>query len=79
MPPLNSEHRLKLFLMRYEEADPKAREVLAEFIRVVRERLDDERVLREIDMLEETWRDSLSDSQVIRHLRALHPVRKTRK
>lgn len=78
MHDTNSDELLKSFRVRQKEADFKAREVFAEFIRVVTERSDDEVVLREIAALDENWRDSLSDSQVIQHLRALHPIRRTR-
>ena len=78
MPPMNPDHLLKSFLLRQKEGDREAREVFAEFIRVVTERSNEESVLREVAILDEHWRDSLSDSEVVKHLRAIHPIRRTR-
>ena len=79
MPPMNPNHLLNSFLLRQKEADRTAHEVFAEFIRVVTERSNEEAVLREVAILDEHWRDSLSDSEVVKHLRAIHPIRRTRR
>ena len=73
---MNPDHLLKSLLPK--EGDREAREVFAEFIRVVTERSNEESVLREVAILDEHWRDSLSDSEVVKHLRAIHPIRRTR-
>jgi hypothetical protein len=69
----DSDELLQSFTDRHEEADPKAREVLDEFIRITKELPPDSRKRRELVALNESWRDTLSDSEVIKHLRALHP------
>jgi hypothetical protein len=69
----NSDELVRSFTERHDEADPKAREVLNEFIRVATALPGDPRIHRELAALDESWRDTLSDSQVIKHLRALHP------
>ena len=73
MEEADTTEMLRLFAERHSEADPKAREVLAEFIRVTTAVQSDPTVLRELVALDESWRDTLSDSQVIKYLRTLRP------
>jgi hypothetical protein len=72
---------LRSFTDRRSEADRKAREVLKEFIRVAKQLpLDaDATAWDELAALNESWRDTLSDSEIIRYLRAIHPDRRRRK
>ena len=64
---------VRSFRERRKEADPKAREVLSEFIRVAKSLPADSSAWHEVVGLDQNWRDTLSDSQVIKYLRALHP------
>ncbi len=66
---------VRSFKERRNEADPKAREVLSEFIRVAKSLPADSSAWHEVIALDQNWRDTLSDSQVIKYLRALHPDR----
>jgi hypothetical protein len=66
---------VKSFTERRREADPRAREVLDEFIRVAEALPAESKMGPEIVALEQSWRETLSDSQVIDCLRALYPKR----
>lgn len=70
---------LRSFTDRRSEADRKAREVLKEFIRVAKKLREDSQAWEELAALNEGWRDTLSDSEVIRYLRVIHPDRRGRK
>jgi hypothetical protein len=70
---IDPQELLASFAERRSEADPRAQQVLDEFIRAAEHLSADAHAWREIMELEESWRDSLSDSQVIRNLRALVP------
>jgi hypothetical protein len=63
---------MRSFTERRREADQHAREVLDEFIRVGRALEMDSVMWQEVAGLDQSWRDTLSDSQVIKYLRALH-------
>jgi hypothetical protein len=76
---IDSHQLLASFAERRIEADPPAQAVLDEFIRVGQSLPPEAKTWREIAGLEESWRDTLSDSQVIRSLRALLPKNGTRK
>ena len=79
MAGIDLEKLLRSFTERRREADPKAQEVLDEFIRVAEDLPADSGAWDEVVALEQSWRDTLSDSQVIKYLRALHPDRALRK
>jgi hypothetical protein len=70
---------VRSFRERRKEADPKAQQVLDEFIRVAKSLSADSSAWAEVISLDQSWRDTLSDSQVINYLRALHPERPVRK
>jgi hypothetical protein len=70
---------LRSFADRRSEADRKAREVLKEFIRVAKNLREDSAAWDELAALNEGWRDTLSDSEIIRYLRAIRPNRRGRK
>ncbi len=70
---IDPQELLDSFVERRSEADPQAQAVLDEFIRVAEHFSADDAIWREIADLDRSWRDSLSDSQVIRNLRALMP------
>ena len=70
---------LASYMERRDEADPRAQKVLDEFIRLA-ELLPPEAIAwREVIALEQDWRDSLSDSEVIRFLRGIQRDRTARK
>jgi hypothetical protein len=79
MAGIDRDKLLRSFTERRGEADPKAREVLDEFIRVAEDLPADSGAWHEVVALDQSWRDTLSDSQVIKHLQALHPDRPLRK
>jgi hypothetical protein len=66
---------VRSFRDRRKEADPKAQQVLDEFIRVAKSLSADSSAWPEVISLDQSWRDTLSDSQVIKYLRALHSDR----
>ncbi len=70
---------MRSFTERRREADQRAREVLDEFIRIGKILAMDSIVWHEVAGLDQSWRDSLSDSEVIKYLRALHPDSTRRK
>lgn len=76
---MNQEQLLTSFFNRREEADPSAQMVLDEFIRVAERLPADAVAWDEIAGLDQSWRDTLSDSQVISLLRAIPRVRRPRK
>ncbi len=63
---------MRSFTERRREADQRAREVLDEFIRVGRALAMDSVMWHEVAGLDQSWRETLSDSEVIKYLRALH-------
>ena len=75
----DSDELLRSFVERRREADSNARDVLDEFIRVATALPPDSILRRELVALDESWRDTLSDSQVIRNLRVLRPESGSRK
>ena len=75
----DADELLRSFVERHSEADSNARNVLDEFIRVATALPPDSILRQELVALDESWRDTLSDSQVIRHLRVLHPESGSRK
>jgi len=79
MSEIDLRKMLRSFKERRKEADLNARQVLDEFIRVVSDLHPDSRAWQEVIGLDESWRESLSDSEVISYLRALHPDRPVRK
>ena len=79
MSEIDLKRMLRSFRERRKEADDKARQVLDEFIRVVNGLQPDSGVWQEVVGLDESWRETLSDSEVINYLRALHPERPIRK
>jgi hypothetical protein len=82
MTQIDCDKLVRSFAERRKEADRNAREVLDEFIRLAETLPADSRSWQEVVSLDQSWRDTLSDSQVIKHLRALHPdgaVRKRRR
>jgi hypothetical protein len=79
MMKLDQDKLFRSFTERRGEADPKAREVLNEFIRVAKLLPPDAVVWDELAALNESWRDTLLDSEVLRHLRAIQPGRAARK
>ncbi len=78
MKQIDVDKLTRSFRERRKEADPKARQVLDEFLRLARELPADSKKWLEIASLDQSWRDTLSDSQMIKYLRALHPNRATR-
>lgn len=79
MSEIDLKKMLRSFRERRKEADMKARQVLDEFIRVVSDMEPDSRAWQEVVGLDESWRETLSDSEVISYLRALQPERPVRK
>ena len=79
MSEIDLKKLLRSFRERRREADQNARQVLDEFIRVVSDLDPDSRAWQEVVGLDESWRETLSDSEVINYLRALHPERPVRK
>ena len=79
MKKLDQDKLFRSFTERRAEADPKARDVLNEFIRVAKLLPSDAVAWDELAALNEGWRDTLSDSEVIKHLRGLHPERPLQK
>lgn len=76
---VDPEKMLRSFVERRAEADPKAKAVLNEFIRVAENLPPISLAWDELASLDESWRDSLSDSQIVRNLRAMRPPRGRRK
>jgi hypothetical protein len=76
---INQDELLRSFVDRRDEADPSARKVLDAFRRVAERLPLDAGEWREIVALNESWRDTLSDSEVIRHLTAICHTRNPRK
>ena len=72
MGKIDPDYLMRSFTERRQEADQRAREVLDEFIRVGRALALDSVMWHEVAGLDQSWRDTLSDSQVIKYLRALH-------
>jgi hypothetical protein len=73
MGKIDPTNLMRSFTERRQEADQRAREVLDEFIRVGRALAMDSVMWHEVAGLDQSWRDSLSDSEVIKYLRALYP------
>jgi hypothetical protein len=73
MSQIEHDKLLRSFMERREEADRPAREVLDEFIRLAKQIPPDSAMWNEVISLDQSWRDTLSDSQVIKYLRALQP------
>jgi hypothetical protein len=78
MTPIDLDKLVQSFIDRREEADPRARQVLDEFIRITKNMPANSTSWQEVISLDQNWRDTLSDSQVINYLRSLHPVRAAR-
>ncbi len=76
---IDPEEMLRSFFDRRAEADVPAKAVLNEFIRVAESLPPNSVAWQELASLESSWRDSLSDSQVARNLRAMRPRRGRRK
>lgn len=76
---VNPEEMLRSFMDRHAEADSSAKAVLNEFIRVAEKLPPNSVAWNELASLDESWRDSLSDSQVMRSLRAMRPPRGRRR
>lgn len=79
MKQIDLDKLTRSFRERRKEADPKARQVLDEFLRLARDLPGDSKLWNEIASLDQSWRDTLSDSEVIKYLRALYPNRAVRK
>lgn len=70
---IDTSELLASFKERREEADPSAQKVLDEFIRVAEVLPPQSIAWHEVIAVEQDWRDSLSDSDVIRLLRVIQP------